>query len=130
MKNQYAALVAVVVAVLVSSQVMRPSEHQRMVKEVAELNAAMPRKIDEVTTQTGVTLGEHVVINDYLVSLPLDNDAATTEALRTDVLKQACARPDARKLLSRGWSIDNRYGVKTPHGQDRIVVRIKPGDCG
>jgi len=128
-KNQYAVLIAVVVAVVVSNQAFRPNDKKRLQKAVAELNAQMPKRIDDVTTQTSVELGDKKWINHYSVNATMETDAAAKAKLRDFVTKMACAKEEARALLKRGWAIDNLYEVRTTRGFETIDVLVLPSAC-
>lgn len=129
--NRHLALIVTIVAVVVGSWfLLRPNEHQKMVKAVEQMNATLPRRVDSVTTQTAVALDDHVVRNFYAVSQPIEVDGAIIVALQQAVRRQTCARPDTRALFAKGYSIDNVYAVTTRHGPDRMHVLVAPSDCG
>lgn len=123
-------IVAIVAAVLGGWFLLRPNEHQRMVKAIEKMNATLPRQVDSVTTQTAVALDGQVVRNFYTVNQPIELDGAIIVALEQSVRRQTCARPDARELFARGYSVDNVYAVTTRHGPDKMHVEVKASDCG
>jgi hypothetical protein len=133
MKNStvYAVIVGVVVvAVLVRARLAPLGEHATMAVAIAAVNSKLPKAIDEITTETRVELKDHTLTSYYTISRPMDNDATVTTALHDGVTKKVCANAETRKLLAKGYSLVNVYGVTTPHGPDRITVSIKATDCG
>lgn len=131
MNKNYAVLIAVVVAVVVAgARLRRPTDRQQIEKEIAALNATLPKNVDTITTQTRVELVDHTINSYYAVTQVMEPDATMTETLRQGILKQLCAKADARKVLALGYSLNNVYAVRTPRGPDQIVVLIKPADCG
>ncbi len=128
--RKHGAIVGVVVAVAVSSGLLlRPDEHQKMLKSVEKLNVGLPRPVDSVTTQTAVALDGQVVTYHYAVKPPIEIDGAIIIALEQSVRRQACAKPEVREFLARGYSVDNVYAVTTAHGPDHMHVLVKPDDC-
>ena len=100
-----------------------------MERSVTAIAAKLPRRVDDMTTQTGVELGDHVLKSTYQVSETFETDPETTAAIRKGILKQACDGADMRKVLAMGYALDNTYNVPTPHGPGQFKVLIKPGDC-
>ena len=131
MNKNYAILIAVVVAIVVAgARMRRPPDRKQIEKEIATLNATLPRNVDTITTQTRVELVDNTINSYYAVTQVMENDATVTETLRQGILKQLCAKPDARKALALGYSLNNVYAVRTPRGPDQISVLIKSTDCG
>jgi len=125
-----AILVGVVVAVTIAGARLRqPSEKVQVERAVAAVNATLPKQIDEITTQTHLAVDDHLITSSYKITQTVDNDAVLVAALRKTVLDQACAKPETKKMLSLGYSLDNVYDVNTPHGPGQMRVLVKPTDC-
>ena len=106
-----------------------PDVHAQMEHEVAAMKAKLPRVIDQMTTQTRVELGNHVIRIGYTVNATFETDDATTGAVKDSLRTQMCAQPEAVKVLGLGYSIDSTYDVPTPHGPGQFHLLMTPQDC-
>ena len=108
----------------------RPSSTERLIATIADLNAQMPRRVDDATTETHLGLGNHVLFDHFTVTRLFDDSPAAMAGLHEAMLRHTCANPAARVLLGKGWAIENIYSVTTQHGPDQIGLRVNPSDCG
>ena len=126
--------IAITLVVLVLANTVRiklqnsdPTAH--IDRQVAQMRKALPRRIDDMTTQTSVDVYGKTLRFGYTVSATFQTDAATTAAVQSGLLKIFCASGEARKVLEAGYTVENVYDVPTPHGPDQIKLVVKPDGC-
>ncbi len=127
--NTRIAIGFVVVIVLGLAMRTHPDNSRAvMERSVSAIAARLPIRVDAMTTQTGVELGDHLLRSTYRIDATYATDPETVAAFRAGVLKQACAGTDLREILAMGYALDNLYTM--PQGVGQFRVLIKPGDCG
>ena len=119
---------AVVIVLGLALRTHQDNSRALMERSVSAIAARLPIRVDAMTTQTGVELGEHLLKSSYQIDATVATDPATAAAFRAGVLKQACAGADIRDILAMGYALDNVYTMPQGNGQFRVL--IEPGDCG
>lgn len=96
-------------------------------REVAAVKAAAPMQIDEVTTMTDAQREGRTLILDYRFS---PKDAVSREqlkdAVRTNLMPQACAEEPLQDLLRAGGSARYRYSL---HNEEPIILDLSAEVC-
>lgn len=96
-------------------------------REVAAVKAAAPMQIDEVTTMTDARREGRTLILDYRFS-PADavSREQLEEAVRTNLLPQACAEEPLQELLRAGGSARYRYSLLN---EEPITLELSAEVC-
>ena len=96
-------------------------------REVAAVKAAAPMQIDEVTTMTDARREGRTLILDYRFS-PADavSREQLEEAVRTNLLPQACAEEPLQELLRTGGSARYRYSLLN---EEPITLELSAEVC-
>jgi hypothetical protein len=99
-------------------------------EKVAELNAKLPSKTDDITTLEKVTLEGKEIVYRYRIGASADGLAGDDlkGALEPEVRPAICAAPMLDALMRNGYTVRYRYLSIERMPLTEIVV--EPGECG
>jgi hypothetical protein len=126
-------VVVVVVGVLVRwglTSVFGGSSEQSLInKSVAQMRVqtSFPKKLDAVTTFTGVDAEHNAIRYDYAISSDVTPSALPKAALRKAILPTLCSTTSTRNILNRDIAMHYHYGFTgTSH---TIDITFTKADC-